>query len=408
MSTASTIIANIRSLAQRNGEIDRRLYSELASVDTVATQAKTAAQSAAGDTSDYSNTVSSLQSNVTAALNKVTTMEGIVTNLAQDATTSNKGLVQVGDNINVSNGIVSVSDGSTSAKGVLKVGTNISVSNGVISVANGSTSTKGLVQLSTSTSSTSTSLAATASAVKSVADRVTVLETQAAEIQAQLNAIEIQEFKLYRSDNDIATTIEYHWPTSSGEFLIKKKMEVIDAAYRGLDLVFGTHGKNSANADVSGVSGTIAATDTNTTVCGYVKSAYTEKTAKELCDVWMTYEGTTDSKGTSGVPAVKFCRDLTVDSENGQWDLPNIVQLAMIFAVRVTLNDMDPTANANIDKIISAPNYTWSSSEVIYQNNLSFTGCWCIYSSGSILNGSTNSPGYKSSANAVVPIRELD
>lgn len=59
---------------------------------------------------------------------------------------------------------------TSSALGGVKVGTNISVSSGTISVANASTSAKGVVQLSSATNSTSTSLAATASAVKSAYD----------------------------------------------------------------------------------------------------------------------------------------------------------------------------------------------------------------------------------------------
>lgn len=59
---------------------------------------------------------------------------------------------------------------TTSVLGGVKVGANISVSSGTISVADGSTSAKGVVQLSSAVNSTSTSLAATASAVKSAYD----------------------------------------------------------------------------------------------------------------------------------------------------------------------------------------------------------------------------------------------
>ena len=61
-------------------------------------------------------------------------------------------------------------DASTSTKGIVKVGSNINVSAGTISVSDGSTTTKGVVQLSSATNSTSTTLAATASAVKSAYD----------------------------------------------------------------------------------------------------------------------------------------------------------------------------------------------------------------------------------------------
>lgn len=61
-------------------------------------------------------------------------------------------------------------DASTTNKGIVKVGTNINVSEGTISVNNASTAQKGVVQLSNATNSTSTSLAATANAVKEAYD----------------------------------------------------------------------------------------------------------------------------------------------------------------------------------------------------------------------------------------------
>ena len=60
---------------------------------------------------------------------------------------------------------------TTTTAGLVKVGTNISVSGGTISVANGSTTKKGVVQLSSATNSTSTTLAATPSAVKAAYDK---------------------------------------------------------------------------------------------------------------------------------------------------------------------------------------------------------------------------------------------
>lgn len=66
--------------------------------------------------------------------------------------------------------VYTLPNATSSVLGGVKVGTNISVSNGTISVANGSTSAKGIVQLSSATNSTSTSLAATASAVKAAYD----------------------------------------------------------------------------------------------------------------------------------------------------------------------------------------------------------------------------------------------
>lgn len=94
-----------------------------------------------------------------------------------DATTSSKGVVQIGSNIDVSNGVISVptANGSTSYgvvrlgsnsnlsmgndgiidvftgtknnKGVLQVGTNLSVASGVVDVPDADTTTKGVVQV---------------------------------------------------------------------------------------------------------------------------------------------------------------------------------------------------------------------------------------------------------------------
>ena len=61
------------------------------------------------------------------------------------ATDTNLGLVQVGSNISVSNGEISVSDATSSTKGVVSVGSNINVSNGKISVPAATASTKGVV-----------------------------------------------------------------------------------------------------------------------------------------------------------------------------------------------------------------------------------------------------------------------
>ena len=63
------------------------------------------------------------------------------------ATTSVKGVVQIGDNIDVASGVISVKKGSTSDFGILKVGDNIDVANSVISVKKGSTSDFGLLKV---------------------------------------------------------------------------------------------------------------------------------------------------------------------------------------------------------------------------------------------------------------------
>ncbi len=69
-----------------------------------------------------------------------------------NATSSQKGLVQIGSGLSVSGGVVSVdpttiTKASTSVFGVVKVGSGIAVSGGVISAADATTSVKGVVQI---------------------------------------------------------------------------------------------------------------------------------------------------------------------------------------------------------------------------------------------------------------------
>lgn len=63
-----------------------------------------------------------------------------------DATTSSKGIVQIGDNINVNAGVISVPSATTSSKGAVQVGENINVSNGEISVPDATHLAKGVVK----------------------------------------------------------------------------------------------------------------------------------------------------------------------------------------------------------------------------------------------------------------------
>jgi hypothetical protein len=123
----------------------------------------------------------------------------------QDATTSQKGVVQVGSNLTVTSGTISVPVSSKSALGVVQAGTNINVTSGVLSVPAGnrftpgvlsvglnlsltgsqvnvntaSTTQAGIVQLDDTTSSTSTTQAATANAVKLAYDAAVAAQTAA-------------------------------------------------------------------------------------------------------------------------------------------------------------------------------------------------------------------------------------
>lgn len=64
-----------------------------------------------------------------------------------DATTSSKGIVQIGDNINVNAGVISVPSATTSSKGAVQIGDNITVSNGEISVPDATHLVKGAVKV---------------------------------------------------------------------------------------------------------------------------------------------------------------------------------------------------------------------------------------------------------------------
>lgn len=145
--------------------------------DSVATTSSTTAAS--------STAVKSAYDLGAAALPKVGgTMTGAITFAAgqvfpisgiQDATTGQKGVVQIGSNIQVSSGTISVNTATISQLGVVQVGTNIDVSSGTISVKSASTTQAGIVQLNDTTASTSTTQALTAN--------------QGYQLQQQINAL---------------------------------------------------------------------------------------------------------------------------------------------------------------------------------------------------------------------------
>lgn len=80
--------------------------------------------------------------------------------LLPPATTTTPGVVQIGTNIDVSAGVISIADASTSVKGVAQIGDNINVTSGVISIPNATTSTKGVIQVGTGLNVTSGVLSA--------------------------------------------------------------------------------------------------------------------------------------------------------------------------------------------------------------------------------------------------------
>lgn len=64
-----------------------------------------------------------------------------------DATTNSKGVVQVGSNLNVSDGVLSVPTATNAVFGVVKSGDNITNTNGVLSVGKATTSALGVVKV---------------------------------------------------------------------------------------------------------------------------------------------------------------------------------------------------------------------------------------------------------------------
>ena len=145
--------------------------------DSVATTSSTTAASSTAVKSAYDLANAALARSggtmtgaITFAAGQVFPISGI-----QDATTGQKGVVQIGSNIQVSSGTISVNTATTSQLGVVQVGTNIDVSSGTISVKSASITQSGIVQLNDTTTSTSTTQALTAN--------------QGYQLQQQINAL---------------------------------------------------------------------------------------------------------------------------------------------------------------------------------------------------------------------------
>jgi hypothetical protein len=93
----------------------------------------------------------------------------------QDATGAQKGVVQIGTNITVAAGVISVADATSVLPGVVTVGSNIQVAAGSISVLSSSTSQPGVVQLNDTVASTSVTQALTANQGKNLQDQINTL-----------------------------------------------------------------------------------------------------------------------------------------------------------------------------------------------------------------------------------------
>lgn len=104
---------------------------------------------------------------------------------------------------------------TTSVAGKVKVGTNLSVAaDGTLSVASASTSAKGVVQLSSATNSTSTTLAATASAVKTAYDKGVSAATAASKAQTAADAAKTAAEAA--GGNNVKAYVTDTWKSSDG------------------------------------------------------------------------------------------------------------------------------------------------------------------------------------------------
>ena len=92
-----------------------------------------------------------------------------------NASTSTKGIVQVGSNIDVSAGVISIPEATNSSLGVVQAGANVDVTAGVISILNSTTSQPGVVQLNDTTSSTSVTEALTANQGRNLQQQINAL-----------------------------------------------------------------------------------------------------------------------------------------------------------------------------------------------------------------------------------------
>ena len=82
-------------------------------------------------------------------LNVVVRNFGVARAIGAVASTTTPGMVTIGDNISVTDGVISVPTATTSVKGVMSVGTNLSVASGAVSVADATTNAKGVMQVGT-------------------------------------------------------------------------------------------------------------------------------------------------------------------------------------------------------------------------------------------------------------------
>lgn len=164
-------------------------------------------------------------------------------------------------------------------------------------------------------------------------------------------------FKLQRHISNEATVITYKAADGT-----TKRMAVKDAKFRSVQ-IFGTY-----NTNISGVPDIINLNLGSTIM--YIGGEYRvphdkpmpesvtnnlifqtwgskmkiTKSAREICDIWMTYNDKTDSASIKGVPAVAWCCSQTLIGR--PCAMAKAYEILVIFACSDKLDDMDPSAVA--------------------------------------------------------------
>lgn len=173
------------------------------------------------------------------------------------------------------------------------------------------------------------------------------------------NAINYHGFLLWRHNSGEATCLAYK--AANG---FQNVIAIKDAKFRTV-VKFGTYRTNSPlinfpsankygnwffNQEGTAISDQQPVPDWLTQDSVYEAWSPTlvfDRTAKENCDVWMTYQGIADSEGFVGVPAVEWCRNQKL--QNKACDLPNEYQTICIWVCSDKLDELDPTASSYTD-----------------------------------------------------------
>jgi len=215
----------------------------------------------------------------------------------------------------------------------------------------------------------------------------------------------------YRHSSGMGTVMEFN----DGQ---ARKAVILDAKYR-TKAQFGTYGKDSSltnyqsqnKNDTWYINGGSAATTPD--ACKTLTDAFLndmwatskdQNAAKQNDDVWLTYEGTTDSQSISGVPAVRAAREVKVNGVG--CDIPNHQTLMRMYCDADIIDSLDPTvaaypgnalgsANTNGAWKIAGANSAFASTE--YGSNY----VRCVHYNGYCLNAT------KGLTCAVAPVLEI-